>query len=403
MYGSSRLGIWSRNVNMDVLPTGGGTVALLGSAGIDTFNRGNKFFELANHLGNVLVTVSDRKIGQSPVNNLYTSFTADVVSATDYAPFGMQMVGRSFDAAGSTAYRYGFNEKENDNEVKGEGNQQDYGMRIYDPRLGKFLSVDPITSDYPFYTPYQFAGNKPIVAADLDGLEEHMKSLENAMKRQAQLLIQKANQNKAVVKPLNPGSQTWAQNWRDSKNFFFQMTYSMANGIYTLPQQLFSGITQQEYIENIGGGSYRSRGSGSEKQRFENFINGATAFLPSTPGTQAAKGLGFADDAMKLATQAGDDIAKKVPIIDDLVKEAQKLYPKKAGKIEKHHPFPKYMGGAEDQVLVPLDAAYHQLITNEFLKYWPKKLPNQVKTFPTLDQAKEIMEKVYRKFPLPGK
>jgi hypothetical protein len=61
------------------------------------------------------------------------------------------------------------------------------------------------------------------------------------------------------------------------------------------------------------------------------------------------------------------------------------------------------MGGAEDQVLVPLDAAYHQLITNEFLKYWPKKLPNQVKTFPTLDQAKEIMEKVYRKFPLPGK
>lgn len=50
----------------------------------------------------------------------------------------------SGDIAGSEAgegiYRYGFNGKENDNEVKGEGNQQDYGMRIYDPRLGKFLS-----------------------------------------------------------------------------------------------------------------------------------------------------------------------------------------------------------------------------------------------------------------------
>jgi RHS repeat-associated protein len=171
MYGSSRLGIWSRNVNMDVLPTGGGTVPLLGTAGIDTFNRGNKFFELANHLGNVLVTVSDRKLGQSPVNNLYTSFTADVVSATDYAPFGMQMVGRSFDAAGSMAYRYGFNGKENDSEVKGEGNQQDYEKRIYDNRLGRFLSVDPLTNGYPEYSPYHYAENCPIKFIDLDGLE----------------------------------------------------------------------------------------------------------------------------------------------------------------------------------------------------------------------------------------
>jgi hypothetical protein len=51
-------------------------------------------------------------------------------------------------------------------------NQYDYGFRIYDPRIGRFLSVDPITSDYPWYTPYQFAGNKPIAFTDLDGLEE---------------------------------------------------------------------------------------------------------------------------------------------------------------------------------------------------------------------------------------
>jgi len=69
-------------------------------------------------------------------------------------------------------YPSGFNGKENDNEIKGVGNQQDYGMRNYDPRLGKFLSVDPLTKDYPWYTPYQFAGNKPIWASDLDGLEE---------------------------------------------------------------------------------------------------------------------------------------------------------------------------------------------------------------------------------------
>jgi RHS repeat-associated protein len=68
-------------------------------------------------------------------------------------------------------YRYGFNGKENDNEVKGEGNQQDYGLRIYDPRLGKFLSVDPMTKAFPYYSSYQFAGNTPIQAIDLDGGE----------------------------------------------------------------------------------------------------------------------------------------------------------------------------------------------------------------------------------------
>jgi RHS repeat-associated protein len=71
----------------------------------------------------------------------------------------------------SGSYRYGFNGKENDNEVKGAGNQQDYGMRIYEPRLGKFLSVDPITKDYPELTPYQFASNSPIFGIDLDGTE----------------------------------------------------------------------------------------------------------------------------------------------------------------------------------------------------------------------------------------
>jgi RHS repeat-associated protein len=81
----------------------------------------------------------------------------------------MLQPGRSY-AAGS-GYRYGFNGKENDNEVKGEGNQQDYGMRFYDPRLGKFLSVDPISKDFPFYSPYHYAGNTPIWALDLDGRE----------------------------------------------------------------------------------------------------------------------------------------------------------------------------------------------------------------------------------------
>jgi RHS repeat-associated protein len=81
----------------------------------------------------------------------------------------MVMPGRKYTAG--SLYRYGFNGKENDNDIKGDGNQQDYGMRIYDTRLGRFLSVDPLTTEYPELTPYQFASNRPIEGIDLDGLE----------------------------------------------------------------------------------------------------------------------------------------------------------------------------------------------------------------------------------------
>jgi RHS repeat-associated protein len=68
-------------------------------------------------------------------------------------------------------YRYGFNGKENDNEVKGNGNQQDYGLRIYDPRLGRFLSVDPLSEEFPWNSTYAYAENNSINYIDLDGAE----------------------------------------------------------------------------------------------------------------------------------------------------------------------------------------------------------------------------------------
>jgi RHS repeat-associated protein len=85
-------------------------------------------------------------------------------------PFGMLMPERKYD--NGSQYRYRFNGKEKSDEVYGEGNVYDYGFRIYNPRLGKFLSVDPLSAKYPWYTPYQFAGNMPIAAIDLDGLEQ---------------------------------------------------------------------------------------------------------------------------------------------------------------------------------------------------------------------------------------
>ena len=96
------------------------------------------------------------------------NFEPEIISAETYYPFGMPMPGRTYN---NDQYRFGFNGKENDNEVKGTGNQQDYGFRIYDPRLGRFLSIDPLTAKFPMLTPYQFGSNNPIQNIDLDGLE----------------------------------------------------------------------------------------------------------------------------------------------------------------------------------------------------------------------------------------
>jgi RHS repeat-associated protein len=100
-----------------------------------TSTAGIRHYELTNHLGNVSVIVSDKKLLSA--NQSQKLYLPDVISYQDYYPFGMVMTDRSGSLPDAT-YRYGYNGKENDNEV----NQQDYGFRVYDPRVGRFLSVD---------------------------------------------------------------------------------------------------------------------------------------------------------------------------------------------------------------------------------------------------------------------
>ena len=66
-------------------------------------------------------------------------------------------------------YRFGFNGMEKDNELKGVGNSLDFGARIYDSRIGKFLSLDPDMEKYTFQSPYVYANNTPIQAIDREG------------------------------------------------------------------------------------------------------------------------------------------------------------------------------------------------------------------------------------------
>jgi RHS repeat-associated protein len=127
---------------------------------------GSKQYELSNHLGNVLVTVSDKKIPEGTVNNPITGYVADVTSSSDYYPFGMQMSNRNFS---SPSYRYGFNGMEKDDEMKGSGNSYDFGARLYNPRLGRFNAVDQYSREFASYSPYSYGKNNPVIFVDKNG------------------------------------------------------------------------------------------------------------------------------------------------------------------------------------------------------------------------------------------
>ena len=127
-----------------------------------------KEYELKDHLGNVHVVVTDRK--HSTVSSgTPIDFMADVLVMRDYYPFGMEMEGQRYVGG---EYRYGFQAQERDDEIKGAGMSYNYEYRMHDPRIGRFLSLDPLSPDYPWNSPYAFSENRVIDGIELEGLEK---------------------------------------------------------------------------------------------------------------------------------------------------------------------------------------------------------------------------------------
>ena len=101
-------------------------------------------------------------------------FTIKIYNFANYYPFGMQQTGTAGSYDLSSDYRYGYNGKEKDNEIKGEANSLDYGARIYDPRVGRWMSVDPLVRKYPSLSAYNYVANTPLMAIDPDGKDVYL-------------------------------------------------------------------------------------------------------------------------------------------------------------------------------------------------------------------------------------
>ncbi|MEL6863945.1 MAG: polymorphic toxin-type HINT domain-containing protein [Bacteroidota bacterium] len=159
MGGEGRIGQYNvdRAVNpADPLPT------------ILSRERGKKNYELANHLQSVMAAITDRKLGEDTDGDGIADFyQAEVKMANDYYPYGWAMPGRDFNAPD---YRYGFSGKEKESEITNKpGAHYDFGLRIYDARLGRWLSIDPQAGRMPFASPYNYALNSPVNLIDAEG------------------------------------------------------------------------------------------------------------------------------------------------------------------------------------------------------------------------------------------
>ena len=93
------------------------------------------------------------------------------------------------------AHSYGFNGKEKDDEVEGAGNEYDFGARIYDPRIGRWLSIDPQARKYPFFSPYLAFGDNPLLFTDPGG--ETLRVAGKDAQEKAQQALQKEFGEKA--------------------------------------------------------------------------------------------------------------------------------------------------------------------------------------------------------------
>ena len=111
------------------------------------FASGEYNYDLKDHLGNTRVTLDG---------------TGTVVQRDDYYPFGGRF--NSYTSGSPNDYLY------NGMEFQNETQWYDYGARMHDPWLGRWMVVDPLAEQARRWSPYAYAFDNPIRFIDPDGM-----------------------------------------------------------------------------------------------------------------------------------------------------------------------------------------------------------------------------------------
>ncbi len=181
IYGSSRLGVHNSNeliseIEYDTWQFADGffksdwTEIAYTELNDTTYsvNLSDVQYELSNHLGNVLTTISSKSIFLYDQNDVFEYKSPEILTVSDFYPFGSNLSDYQWIAQGM-GYRYGFNSQEKDDEIYGSGNSYTAEYWQYDARLGRRWNLDPVVKHYE--SPYATFANNPIWFVDPFGLD----------------------------------------------------------------------------------------------------------------------------------------------------------------------------------------------------------------------------------------
>src|SRR5690606_38241806 len=116
------------------------------SEGYYSFTDNTYIYQYKDHLGNARVSYSNQ------------NGSAVVLEEENYYPYGLRHVS----SLSLSPYQYKYNGKE----LQTDSGMYDYGARFYMPELGRWGVVDPVAELYAQMSPYNYAGNNPIMFVD---------------------------------------------------------------------------------------------------------------------------------------------------------------------------------------------------------------------------------------------
>ena len=129
--------------------------------GLGTYDYG---YRLKDHLGNIRITFVDFDHNGSIA-------LSEITEENNYYPFGLEHQGYNNivnSNANAVANKFKYNSKELNDELG--LNLYDYGARFYDPAIGRWHVLDPLSERYKSWSPYNYAVNSPIRFLDPNGM-----------------------------------------------------------------------------------------------------------------------------------------------------------------------------------------------------------------------------------------
>ena len=185
--------------------------------------------------------------------------------------------------------------------------------------VARFMSVDPLAPEYPWYTPYQFAGNTPIQAIDLDGLEPKIMITNQITGYTAQhvyggqgmpkspivvptykVILVDAQHPKNIIATANTTRESWYSRGSTETGFLWWKgtDYSLTNRAFEPANGNENLYTGQATQYPTGFDAYALRRHGNEGLPATPFTNSMNTYLDGTPINKPREDLSEATGVM---------------------------------------------------------------------------------------------------------